>query len=987
MAENQNYIGVAMGLDVSDLKAGLSEANKQIQLANSKFKAASSGMDDWTKSTEGLTAKVEQLDTVLKMQQSKLAGLKAEYEKVAAEQGENSEAARRLQVQINNQQAVVNRTEKEFKNYKETLKGVEDGSIDLEKTTLKAGKAVEKSGEQAEKAGDGFTVAKGAVAGFIADGLTALVSWAKDSASALLDLSESTQEYREDINKLKTAFESAGHTTDAATKVYKELFSVFGEEDRAVEAAQQIAALAKNEKEMAQMTEIATGAWAKWGDSLATESLMEAVNHTSKLGKVQGTLSDALEWCGINVDTFNESLAEKKTEEERSAYIIETLNGLYSDSAKIYRETNASIIKAREETSDYNDALAELGEILEPVNSDINKLKLELAKEFAPVLKKDVIPATEEFFDKLEDTDAIEKTGKAVGFLIENVDEIARVTVTALGVWKAFTLTMAISNTVSAASKAMAAYTTTVGFATKAQTAFNAAQKANLFGAIASLAVTAVAGIATYALTAKDGEKATDLLTDAQREAVTTAEDLAEAYKETKQAAAELAGQELANLDYTERLWKELQKLADKNGEVKKGYEDRAQFILTELNKALGTEYSMNGNIINQYGEIKKSIEEVILAKRAQILLTAHEESYKQAIENVAAAEKARATQAQELAAQEAIYAEAQRIAQEARIALDEKAANVKSEAEGRALMAEAERVKSLEATAQREKDILEGKQGEYNKSEAHLYQYYADIATYEKASTLIMQGETAKAVQYLDELASGFKTVSNTAELEAEQQKKVLEQQVVDTEINARLMKQAYEDGVEGVTEEMVTTAKEQADKAKTEFQKVGGNITKGIAEGAEDEEWTLTGAMEGLISRGLAAAKKAAGINSPSRRARKEIGKPIGVGTGLGVLDSFPEVKKDIDKFNDFLFENIGSKGSVSGLSANISASNGAVRTASKSTATGGGVTKNSKSTVINAGMTVNYNGKLSRKELKKTENNHYKAIKTKLKAEGAI
>ena len=132
MATN-NYIGVAMGLDVTDLKSGLSEANKQIQLANSEFKAASSGMDDWRKSTEGITAKIKQLDSVLAMQKSKLNGLQAEYDKVAEEQGENSEAARKLKVQLNNQKSVVNTTEKELNNYKETLEKAEDGTIDLEK--------------------------------------------------------------------------------------------------------------------------------------------------------------------------------------------------------------------------------------------------------------------------------------------------------------------------------------------------------------------------------------------------------------------------------------------------------------------------------------------------------------------------------------------------------------------------------------------------------------------------------------------------------------------------------------------------------------------------------------------------------------------------------------------------------------------------------------------------------------------------------------
>ena len=43
-------------LDISDLKKNISEANNYIKLANSEFKKASSGMDDWTKSTDGLSA-------------------------------------------------------------------------------------------------------------------------------------------------------------------------------------------------------------------------------------------------------------------------------------------------------------------------------------------------------------------------------------------------------------------------------------------------------------------------------------------------------------------------------------------------------------------------------------------------------------------------------------------------------------------------------------------------------------------------------------------------------------------------------------------------------------------------------------------------------------------------------------------------------------------------------------------------------------------
>ena len=59
-------------VDISDLKKGITEANKNIKLANAQFKAASAGMDDWQKSSNGLTAKLQQLKTVLTEENNKL---------------------------------------------------------------------------------------------------------------------------------------------------------------------------------------------------------------------------------------------------------------------------------------------------------------------------------------------------------------------------------------------------------------------------------------------------------------------------------------------------------------------------------------------------------------------------------------------------------------------------------------------------------------------------------------------------------------------------------------------------------------------------------------------------------------------------------------------------------------------------------------------------------------------------------------------------
>lgn len=96
-----------------------------------------------------------------------------------------------------------------------------------------------------------------------------------------------------------------------------------------------------------------------------------------------------------------------------------------------------------------------------------------------------------------------------------------------------------------------------------------------------------------------------------------------------------------AELESVRRLTNELEGLVDSNGRVKDGYEDRVQYILGNLNSALGTEYELTGNQITQngklydsYSKIEDEIYKVIEAKRAQVQYEANEKVYKKALDN-----------------------------------------------------------------------------------------------------------------------------------------------------------------------------------------------------------------------------------------------------------------------------------------------------------------------------------------------------------------
>lgn len=87
----------------------------------------------------------------------------------------------------------------------------------------------------------------------------------------------------------------------------------------------------------------------------------------------------------------------------------------------------------------------------------------------------------------------------------------------------------------------------------------------------------------------------------------------------------------MTEISICQNLRNELSQITDENGKVKKGYEQRAEVILTTLNNALGTEYKLNGNIINQYQDLKNNIDNVITAKKAEAVLNAYQAEYETA--------------------------------------------------------------------------------------------------------------------------------------------------------------------------------------------------------------------------------------------------------------------------------------------------------------------------------------------------------------------
>lgn len=206
-----------------------------------------------------------------------------------------------------------------------------------------------------------------------------LVEAAIAAVDWLWSLDEATEEYREAMGKLNTAFETAGYGPEAAKEAYEGFYRILGDTDTATEASQLLAQLANSEEDLSKWTEIAAGVYGTFGDALPIEGLIEAANETAKTGKVTGVLADALNWVGMSEDEFNERLATMNTEGERARFIMGGLSAAYSEAADSFYENNQALIETREVQMQLDETQAALGE-------SVASLKNKFFELFGPAL-------------------------------------------------------------------------------------------------------------------------------------------------------------------------------------------------------------------------------------------------------------------------------------------------------------------------------------------------------------------------------------------------------------------------------------------------------------------------------------------------------------------------------------------------------------------------------------------------------------------------
>ncbi|MBP3380507.1 MAG: hypothetical protein J6K77_06575, partial [Ruminococcus sp.] len=153
---------------------------------------------------------------------------------------------------------------------------------------------------------------------------------------------------------------------------------------------------------------------------------------------------------------------------------------------------------------------------------------------------------------------------------------------------------------------------------------FNGIMLKNPYVAVAAGIIGITTAVGTWIAKNNDVIIVTDEVCDKLREEYKAISDTRTKIDDLNSSFEENAGAVDTEFGRIQALRDELNDLADASGNVQAKDKLRAEYILGELNDALGTEYKMAGDQIENYQQLQTEIDKVIEKKRAEAMLTAY---------------------------------------------------------------------------------------------------------------------------------------------------------------------------------------------------------------------------------------------------------------------------------------------------------------------------------------------------------------------------
>lgn len=305
-----------------------------------------------------------------------------------------------------------------------------------------------------------------------------------------------------------------------------------------------------------------------------------------------------------------------------------------------------------------------------------------------------------------------------------------------------------------------------------------------------------------------------------QKEAVN---EVRNSQKEMNEEAQKSVSQGMSELSYYENLYYQLQQLVDENGKVKSGYEERVNFIKTQLADGLGLEIDLVDGVIKNYNELSKTFNEVLEKKRAMVTLNAQEEQYTEAIKNQADAYKKLSEYSAQL---EKSRKELNELEEEYnRLREKDRKNEGFTQEELNTYRNARKRIDDLKTQVEEETKL-------YNKQVKAVKEYTTDIAIYEDNLEKFRAGNYSEMTQYSKNYLSNLK-------LDSGSQLEVLSEQIKQEEEKLKFLKDLKKQNNTDIYDEQILASQKRLEELNSSFENEKNAITTGNSQNLQ--AWLL--------------------------------------------------------------------------------------------------------------------------------------------------
>lgn len=239
----------------------------------------------------------------------------------------------------------------------------------------------------------------------------------------------------------------------------------------------------------------------------------------------------------------------------------------------------------------------------------------------------------------------LEIIGKLFTKLADHMDTVAPVVISLVAAFKTFQMVQGPVGTVVSVLIKLQSVSSETGLAVSALNAIMSANPAVLIaGAIATL----VGGLALYATTVNQADEVQEAFNAKMDELGSNIESNQRSLDNLKESMENTGSSIEASVAPVEKWRDGLNDAFDSTGKVKEGCEDTANYILNQLNEAMGTSYSLttdgfiqdNEGVKQSLEEVNQSIDAYIQSLKQKAVQEATTTQYTEAIQNQSEAQK-----------------------------------------------------------------------------------------------------------------------------------------------------------------------------------------------------------------------------------------------------------------------------------------------------------------------------------------------------------